>query len=235
MVLGRIPVLECLRAGRRRPERLCVLRDAKGLREIEEAAGGISIGRYSRKELDAFSHGSTHQGVILFAAPLRVMALQEWLESASDPPSLAIVLDGVQDPQNFGGIIRSAVACGADAIIFPKDRAAPLSATTVKAAAGAIEHIGLVRATNLVRAIDGLKDAGFWVAALSPDAEKPLWEADFKGPTAVVVGNEGSGIRPLVLRHCDLSVSIPLPGPVPSLNASVAVGLALGEILRQRA
>lgn len=212
-----------------------MLRDARGLVEIEKLAADLPIERHSRQELDRLVKGATHQGVILFADPLPVLTVQEWLVRSEGKATLVVVLDGIQDPQNFGGIVRSAAACGADAVLFPKDRAAPLSETTIKAAAGAVEHVNLIRETNLVRAIGHLKDAGFWIAALSPTATQTLWEADFSPPTALVVGNEGKGIRPLVLRNCDLLLRIPLPGPIESLNASVAAGIALGEVLRQRA
>lgn len=234
IIVGRIPVAECLRAGRRTARRLHMLRDARGLAEIEKAAFEIPIERHSRQELDRLAKGATHQGVILFADPLPVLTLHEWLAQSNGKASLVVVLDGIQDPQNFGGILRSAAACGVDAVVFPKDRAAPLSQVAIKAAAGGVEHVNLVRETNLVRALDQLKDAGFWIAGLSPTATQILWEADFSSPTALVIGSEGQGIRPLVLRHCDHQLRIPLPGSIDSLNASVAAGLALGEILRQR-
>ena len=174
MVIGRIPVLECLRAARRPPRILHLLRNARGLAEIEELAVDIPVETHSRQELDQLANGATHQGVILFADPLPVMTLQEWLIQSEGRATLVVVLDGIQDPRNFGGIVRSASACGADAVIFPKDRAAPLSETAIKAAAGAVEHVNLVRETNLARAIAHLKDAGFWIAGFSSTATQSL-------------------------------------------------------------
>ena len=124
--------------------------------------------------------------------------------------------------------------CGALAVLFGKDRAAPLSPASVKSAAGAMEHIELVRATNLVRALDALKEAGFWTVALGARGRDDLWNTDLTGRVALVVGSEGHGIRRLVLAHCDLHLRIPLVGPMTSLNASVSAGIALAECLRQR-
>lgn len=235
LVAGRIPVLECLRAGRRRAHRLYVLHGGEGLAEIIAAAGAVPIERKGRKELDAISEGVVHQGAILEADPLPVQSADGWIDRDRSTDAIVVILDGVQDPQNFGSIVRSAAACGASAVMFAKDRAAPLSTAAVKAAAGAMEYVDLVQAVNLVRAIDALKDAGFWVAGLDADAPKLLWEADLRGKTALVIGSEGKGIRRLVGEHCDLHVRIPLKGPITSLNAGVSAAIALAECLRQRA
>jgi len=140
----------------------------------------------------------------------------------------------VQDPHNLGAVVRSAAACGAAGVLFAKDRSAPLSPAAVKAAAGAMEYVDLVQATNLARALGVLKKAGFWVAGLEAEGAKVLWDADLGGRMALVVGSEGKGIRRLVREQCDLLVRIPLTGPITSLNASVSAGIALAECVRQR-
>ena len=168
------------------------------------------------------------------APPLPVLTLQDWLSKPLPADAMVVVLDGVEDPHNFGAIVRTAAACGVLAIIFGKDRAAPLSSAAVKAAAGAMEYIDLVQVTNISRALEALKKAEFWVAAFAEDAEKTLWEADLRGRIALVLGSEGQGIRRLVREHCDWRLRIPLPGPITTLNVSVSAAIALAECLRQR-
>ena len=233
-VYGKLPVLECLRAEKRPALKLFLLRDAKGFGEIQKAAAGIPVETCARADLDKLTRGAVHQGVVLEAGPLPVLALAEWIDSPPPGDAIAVILDGVEDPHNFGAIVRSAAACGAAAVIFGKDRAAPLSPAAMKSAAGGMEHVTLVRATNLVRAIDALKEQGFWIAALDPSSDQLLWQADLTGRIALVIGSEGKGIRRLVLEHCDHRLRIPLEGPITSLNASVCAGIALAECLRQR-
>ncbi len=232
-VIGRIPVLEVLRAGKRPARKLYVLQDAKDIGDILAAAAAIPVEHLSRAELDRLARGATHQGVVLRAAPLPLTPIEHWLATAP-ADAVVVILDGIEDPHNFGAIIRSAAACRASAVLFGKDRAAPLSPASLKAAAGAAEHIHLVRVTNLARAIDTLRKSGFWVAALDADAPQLLWEGDLRGRIGLVVGNEGRGIRRLIREKCDFCLRIPLQGPVSSLNASVSVGIALAECLRQR-
>ncbi len=234
LIVGRIPVLECLRAGRRPAHRLYALQRGEGLDEVISAAGAVPVERRGRKELDALAEGVVHQGVVLEADPLPVYSADGWIDRDRSTDAIVVILDGVQDPQNFGSIVRSAAACGASAVMFAKDRAAPVSTAAVKAAAGAMEYMDLVQAVNLVRAIEALKDAGFWVAGLDADAPTLIWEADLKGKTALVIGSEGKGIRRLVSEHCDRRIRIPLKGPITSLNAGVSAAIALAECLRQR-
>lgn len=232
-VIGRIPVLECLRAGKRPAHQLFLLKSGKHLEEIRAAAASISIHEVSREELDRMTDGATHQGVILETGPLPLLTVDRWLETPMAPPVMAVLLDSIEDPHNFGAIIRSAAACGAGAVVFAKDRSAPLSAATAKAAAGAIEHIPLVQEVNLVRAIQKLQKAGFWVAALDAGGDTVLWDADLRGSMALVVGSEGKGVRRLVSETCDLRLRIPLHGAIDSLNASVSAAIALAEWMRQ--
>lgn len=233
-VYGRIPVLECLRAGKRPPRKIYLLRDAKGLEEIQRAASGVPTKICSRGDLDELTQGGLHQGVLLEAGALPVREASEWLRSVSAKDAIVVLLDGIEDPHNFGAIVRSAAACGACAVVYTKDRAAPLSPAAVKSAAGGMEYVDLVRATNLVQTLDMLKKNGFWIAGLDPDSEQLLWDVDLTGRVGLVVGSEGKGMRRLVREHCDHLLRIPLEGPITSLNASVSAGVALAECLRQR-
>lgn len=233
-VVGRIPVLECLRAGKRTARRLFVLRGAKDLDDIRAAAQGIPIEESDRNRLDQLSGGVVHQGVVLEADMLPLLDAGRWAKEDFPDQAVVVVLDGVEDPHNFGAIVRSAAACGANAVVFGKDRSAPLSSAAMKSAAGAMEYIDLVQATNISRTIDDLKKVGFWIAGLDADGEKTIWQADLKGRIALVVGSEGKGIRRLVREHCDFHLRIPLSGPITSLNASVSAAIAIAECLRQR-
>lgn len=233
-IAGRIPVFESLRAHRRKARRLFILTGARGMDDILAAAAGVPVEERPRHELDQLSGGVVHQGVVLEAAPLPVYEVEDWLDTPLPENTIAVVLDEVEDPHNFGAIVRSASACGACAAVFGRRRSAPVSTAAVKSAAGAMEYIDLVQATNLVRALDRMKEAGFWVAALDAAAERDLWDADLTGRIALVVGSEGRGVRRLVSEHCDLHLRIPLTGPITSLNASVSASIALAECVRQR-
>jgi 23S rRNA (guanosine2251-2'-O)-methyltransferase len=234
VVAGRIPVLECLRAGKRKGHVLHLLKGAKGLEAVQEAAGSLPLVECSRHELDDLAGGVVHQGVVLEADALPLHRAEDWLSRDLPGDTVVVVLDGVEDPHNFGAIVRSAAACGARAVLFGKDRAAPISPASVKSAAGAMEYVDLVQCTNLVRALKAMQQAGFWVAALDAEAPQTLWQADLTGRIALVIGSEGKGIRPLVRKNCDLHLRIPLTGPITSLNASVSAAMALSECLRQR-
>jgi len=233
-VAGRTPVLESLRAGRRAGRKLFLLQGAKGLDAIRSLASGIPVVERSRRELDALAHGAVHQGVLLEADPLPVARLEDWIGNAFPDDAVAVALDEIEDPHNFGAIVRSAAACGACGVIFGKRRAAPLSPASLKSAAGAMEYIDLVRVSNLVRGLGLLKEAGFWIAALDAAAPTVLWDADLRGRIALVVGSEGRGLRRLVRTASDLLLSIPVSGPITSLNASVSAAIALAECARQR-
>lgn len=234
VVAGRIPVLECLRAGRRIPRHLYFLEDAKGLEPIL-APANLPRTACSRDQLDTLAHGVLHQGVVLVAEPLRTWGVRDWLRDRAGATTLVVALDGIEDPQNFGAIVRSVAAFGAGAVLFAKDRAAPISPASVKAAAGAMEHLDLIQETNLARAIEHMKEANFWSYGLDADGSSDLWSVDLHGRVLLVVGNEGSGIRRLVLERCDYTVRIPIEGPISSLNASVSAAVALAEWARQGA
>ena len=233
-VVGRIPVLECLRARKRPARALYYLDSAKGLGEILNAARRLPAHAVDKRELDRRAGGVLHQGVVLEAEPLPLLNLHDWLRAATGPDQVVVVLDEIEDPQNFGAIARSAAACGAHALLFGRERTAPLSTAAAKAAAGALEHIDLVQGGNLAQALQRLRDAGFWSAALDPAGEQTLWQADLRGKVALVIGSEGRGVRRIVLDQCDWRLRIPLQGAITSLNASVSAGIALAECLRQR-
>ena len=147
---------------------------------------------------------------------------------------LLVVLDGVEDPHNLGAIIRSAHALGAHGVVIPKDRAVGVTPAAAKASAGAVERCPVARVTNVAKTLEALKEAGVWSVALAADGERPIAELDLKGPTALVLGSEGEGLRPLVRRTCDLSASIPMTGDLDSLSVSASAAVALYEAARQR-
>lgn len=234
-IYGRIPVLECLRARRRAPRRLFLLHSAKGLDEIEAAAGHTPVEETTRDVLDKLAQGGVHQGVVLEVGPLPVYEVEDCIDRLPEGDALVVLLDSVEDPHNLGAIARSAVALGANALVFTRDRSAPLSPTAVKTAAGAMEYLDLVEVTNLARAMEKLQDAGFWITGLEADGDKLIWEADLTGRTALVIGSEGKGMRRLIKEKCDFLTRIPITGPITSLNASVSAAIALAEVARQRA
>jgi 23S rRNA (guanosine2251-2'-O)-methyltransferase len=158
----------------------------------------------------------------------------EDLLAQAKSPGLVIVLDGIEDPHNLGAILRSAEASGADGIFLPKHRSANLSATVVKASAGAASHIKVARISNTAQLIESLKKSGYWVVGLDAASNQPIWKTDLTSPIALVLGNEGSGLHRLVREKCDFLVSLPIYGHVSSYNVSVAAGISLYEVLRQR-
>jgi len=187
--------------------------------------------------LDALAKGVKHQGVIAVCGGdypyLDLDALLQHARARSDSP-LLVALDEVTDPHNFGAIVRSAVALGAHGVITLKDRAAPVTATVVRASAGATEHAAIARVTNLSRALERLRDEGFTAVGLAGEATVSLRDLDLRGALVLVVGSEGSGLRRLVRERCDHLARIDLAGPVTTHNASVAAGVALYEAVRQR-
>src|SRR5688572_810132 len=226
----------------RKPERVRAVkfaerRDDPRTREIEELArkGGRPIQRIDARALAQSLGDVAHQGVIAEIEPLPPWTeddLVTALESAKDP--IVLVLDGVQDPHNLGACLRTADACGALAVVVPKDRAAQLNATARKVAVGAAETTPVVSVTNLARALKLLKEAGLWVVGADADAPKLAHEADLKGGVVLVLGAEGSGLRQLTRQTCDFIVRLPQLGAVESLNVSVAAGMLLYETVRQR-
>jgi 23S rRNA (guanosine2251-2'-O)-methyltransferase len=175
-----------------------------------------------------------HQGVVAKAGELSLARNLDELLDAIDGPPLLLVLDGITDPHNLGACLRVADGAGAHAVIAPKDRAVGLNATAAKVASGAAETVPYITVTNLARTLRELKEREIWLIGTTDDAEKSLYEADFSGPAALVMGSEGEGMRRLTRESCDVLVSIPMFGSVESLNVSVASGVALFEARRQR-
>ncbi len=217
-----------LRAGRRNDQRL------KQLLAFAEQQS-VPVRRVSDDELDREARGASHQGVVADVGDVRLYELDDLVRDAqAAPPALLVVLDGIEDPHNFGAILRSVDAAGAHGVIRQSRHAAPLTAAVGKASAGALSHVKIAEVVNVARAVEELKDSGIWTVALVGDAAQPYDRIDFTVPTALVVGAEGTGVRRLVRERCDFQVSIPMKGHVDSLNASVAAGVVLFEAVRQR-
>ncbi|SFH91103.1 23S rRNA (guanosine(2251)-2'-O)-methyltransferase RlmB [Modicisalibacter xianhensis] len=199
---------------------------------------GARLVAQPREVLDELAGDAAHQGVIAFCLPLTAQseeALMLRLGGWQRPePPLLLILDGVTDVHNFGACLRSADAAGAHGVIIPKDKAAPLNATVRKVACGAAESVPVYQVTNLARAMQRLKDAGVWITGTAGEAEAGLFEADFTGACALVMGAEGKGMRRLTREACDGLVKLPMAGSVSSLNVSVATGICLYEVVRQR-
>jgi 23S rRNA (guanosine2251-2'-O)-methyltransferase len=237
VLYGRNSVFEALRAGRA-IRRLLIADGAHGLDNLVAEARRLHVlyEIFDRRELDRRA-GDHHQGVIAEAEPL-IYAHPDDLLTAADArgePPLLLALDSLQDPQNFGTLLRTAQAVGAHGVLLPEHRAVGVTPAVSIASAGAVEHLRVARVTNLARSLGQLKSRGVWVYGLSGEAENSYWEVDLSGPLALVVGSEGSGLGRLVREACDLLVRIPMAdGAMQSLNASVAGSLVLYEALRRR-
>jgi 23S rRNA (guanosine2251-2'-O)-methyltransferase len=193
----------------------------------------IPVETMDRRGLDKLARGGVHQGVAADLQALPAYTIEELVRGASGPP-LLVVLDGIEDPQNVGAIIRSAEAAGAHGVIRQARHAAPLDGAAVKASAGAVHHVRIATVVNIARAIEELKELDVWSVGLDASASDSLTAVDFTLPTALVLGAEGAGLRRLVRETCDRLVAIPMAGAVSSLNVSVAAGVALFEAVRQR-
>ena len=242
-VFGVQPVLEALRAGARPVERITLAEGAheSRLREILEIAryADIPVRRVPRAELQRIADGANHQGVVATIAAAHYTHADELLDALAarvgtlDQP-LAVVLDGVEDPRNLGAIIRTTECAGAHGVFIPERRAAGLTETVAKAAAGALEYVPVARVPNVVRLLEELKGRGVWTVGTAADAETSYTDWDWTQPCALLLGGEGEGLRRLVRERCDVLVRIPLRGRIESLNVSVAAGVVLYEALRQR-
>ncbi|HCX64502.1 MAG TPA: 23S rRNA (guanosine(2251)-2'-O)-methyltransferase RlmB [Eubacteriaceae bacterium] len=235
---GKNPVLEALKSDAT-IEKIMI---AKGRKETQIAEilkiakeRKLKIQMVDRKKLDYSSQTGNHQGVVAIATDFQYGELEDLFRKAkkknTDP--FIVILDQITDPHNFGAIIRTANAFGADGIVIPKNRSADITPIVVKASAGAIEHTIIVKETNLTQTIQKLKEQGVWVCATEMGGT-PYYKNNLKGPLAIVIGSEGEGISRLVKEHCDFSASIPMAGEIESLNASVAAGVIFAEAARQR-
>jgi 23S rRNA (guanosine2251-2'-O)-methyltransferase len=194
---------------------------------------GVSLRFEDREQLDRLTGTRDHQGIAALAAARSTSSFEDLLR-AKGPHGLLVLLDGIEDPHNLGAIVRSALAAGAQGVVIPERRAAGLSDTVERASAGALAHLPVARVTNLVRAMEEMKEAGYWLVGLDERAEKCYTEVDLSGPVGIVLGREGEGLHELTRKRCDFLVSIPTTGPVRSLNVSVAAGIMLFEAVRQR-
>jgi len=198
---------------------------------------GIAVRFEERAQLDRSAGTRDHQGVVAIGAARAAATFESILASANKEhgkPGLIVLLDGVEDPHNLGAIIRTALAAGAHGVIIPERRAAGLTDTVARASAGALAHLQVAKVTNLVRTMEEMKEAGYWLVGLDERGEKNYTEVDYTSPTGIVLGGEGGGLHELTRKRCDFVVSLPTTGPVKSLNVSVAGGVVLFEALRQR-
>ncbi len=234
VVSGINPVLEAIRATRVLDLRVGPRPGARVEALLQEARRrGLPVRSVPRAELDRLTDGVAHQGIVATSLAPRDVSVEQLVEASTGPP-LILVLDGVEDPRNFGAVLRSAEAAGVSGVVRQKRRAAPLGGVVAKASAGALAHVPIASVVNLARALDELKRAGVWTVGLVGGAERCYHDVDLTQPTALVLGSEGQGLRRLVRERCDWLVSIPMQGRVDSLNVSVAAGIALFEVVRQR-
>lgn len=234
LIYGINPVLEALRAGRVKELRVSD-RAAGRAAEVAQAAEreGVVVRRVTPADLDRATRRGVHQGI---AADLREADRYDVadLVESFPRPVLLVVLDGIEDPHNVGAILRTVDAAGANGLIRQSRHAAPLDGVAAKASAGAVSHVKVADVVNIARALEELKEAGVWTIGLSGDSSKTFDQIDLRLPTALVLGAEGAGLRRLVRDRCDWLAAIPMRGHVPSLNVSVAAGVALFEAVRQR-
>ena len=230
--------MEALRAGNRRIERIVIAEGARHerLREVVEAArrARVQVRHEPRASLDRLSSKANHQGVLAVVAAADYADETEIL-SRITPETVLVLLDGVEDPHNLGAIIRTAECAGAMAVVIPERRAAHITEVVAKTSAGAVEHLPVIRVTNLATFIEELKKLNVWVVGVESTGEMVYTDYDYSGALAIVFGGEGHGLHRLVRERCDVTVSIPMRGKVTSLNVSVAVGVVLFEAMRQRA
>jgi 23S rRNA (guanosine2251-2'-O)-methyltransferase len=198
---------------------------------------GVPVRFEDRAQLDRMANSKDHQGVVALAAARAATTLGGVLACANSgkgQPGLIVLLDGVEDPHNLGAIVRTALAAGAHGVVIPERRAAGLTDTVARSSAGALAHLPVAKVTNLARAMEELKEAGYWLVGLDEKADKSYTEVDYTTPVGIVLGSEGQGLHELTRKRCDFVVSLPTTGPVKSLNVSVAAGVVLFEALRQR-
>jgi len=235
-IFGVHAVYEALASQQQPIERIHIARQAHSLKvkEILELARkrGVAVRKEERAVLDRMAEGAVHQGIIAVAGALSYADFEVLFKSEQ---SLVIVLDGVEDPHNLGAVMRTAEACKSSGIVVPERHSAPLSATVVKASAGASAYVPVVRVRNLVSSIDEMKQRGLWVVGVDPEGTQNWTAFDYTQPVAIVLGGEHRGLRRLVRGHCDVLVRLPMLGKISSLNISVAAGVVLYEVVRQRA
>ncbi len=238
IIFGRNPVTEALR-NKAPIDRIYILDGAKdgAILTIKKKARDLDLPvRYvEKKRLDELTENASHQGVAAQIAAYSYVSVETILKKAEEKgePPFVILLDGIEDPHNFGAILRTANLAGAHGLIIPADRACPLTGTVAKVSAGAVNYTPVAKVTNLVRSMEQLKDKGLWFVGADADG-KEMYSLDLTGPMGLVIGAEGKGLSRLVREHCDYLASIPMFGEIDSLNASVAAGILSYEIVRNR-
>ena len=239
IIVGRKPVMEALKAGTH-IERIMLLSGVQGrvIEDIKKLATDrrIAIGEVNKLEFHDLAADAMTQGVVAVVPAKKYVGLDQILEipGKRNEKGFVLILDEIEDPQNLGALVRTAECAGVHGVVIPKHHAAPVTASVVKASAGATEHVAMAEVTNLVRAMEELKQEGYWIVGLDMEGDKRYTDLDYTTPIAIVVGNEGKGIRRLVKEHCDHLVKIPLHGKLDSLNASVAGALVMFEVARKR-
>lgn len=240
IIYGINPIIEALNSHPEYFKDILIVR-GRGGKAGEEIKGlasknGIRCRTVEKEEIERLIKTPHHQGVAAMLAEFRYAEIEDIITKwkSSGEKAFILILDCIQDPQNFGSLIRTANAAGVHGIIIPKDRAAEVTPAVVKASAGAVEHTLICRVTNIVNAINMLKEAGIWVVGIEAESKQDIYSFDMDTDLAIVIGSEGKGIRRLVKEKCDACLSIPMKGDISSLNASVAGGIALFEVLRKR-
>ncbi|NOX36673.1 MAG: 23S rRNA (guanosine(2251)-2'-O)-methyltransferase RlmB [Calditrichaeota bacterium] len=239
LIYGRNPLIEALRE--HQPiEKIYLLHHLKGGKidfiSREARRRGIPVTRVDRRKLESLTGAVNHQGVAAIISPVTTLDLDTFLDQLRDVdhPPCVVMLDRIQDPHNMGAILRSSEFLGADGVIYSPRENVPLNETVIKTSAGALFHLLICKVSNLVQAIQRLKEEDYWIYGSHVNSTTPLWTVDFTRKCVIVIGNEEHGMRPLVEKNCDQLFFIPRIGKTNSLNASVAAGIALAECLRQR-
>lgn len=239
LIIGRNAVREVIKSGRT-IETIYIAKGSKegSINEIIKLAkdNRLVIKEVDKKKLDSMSSGLVHQGVIALITPYKYCEIQDILnyaEERNEDPFI-VILDELEDPHNLGSIVRTAELCGVHGVIIPKRRNVGVTATVYKSSVGAIEHVKVAKVTNVNNAIDELKKAGIWVYGADMHGEEYSYQVNYSGPCALVIGSEGKGISKLTLKKCDKLVKIPMVGKINSLNASVAGGILMYEVLKSR-
>ena len=240
ILYGIHPVFEALKAGRRDFFEVYIAKDktSKRIDKLVAIAESmkVPVERVEPLTLKSMTGTDLHQGLGARTGPFPISEISDIFDGVQtdDENHLLLLLDNIMDPHNLGALIRTALCVGVDGIIIPKDRSVPPTPAVSKASAGALEHIRLVRVTNMVNTIKDLKEKGLWIAGMEKTSDKSIFFSDLTVPVAIVIGGEEKGMRPLVKKHCDFLMSIPQTGQVNSLNASVAGAVVMYEAFRQR-
>lgn len=239
ILAGRNPVMEAMR-NRRTIDKILVARGEKEGSIIKIMATakerGIPVIEVEKVKLESLAQTTSHQGVVAYTTPFQYSEIDDILKTAEErgEDPFLLILDGINDPHNFGALIRTAETAGVHGIILPKRNACPMTATVMKSAAGATEYMKIARVTNITDTVKMLKNKNIWVYGADGAANETIYETNLRGPVAIVLGDEGYGISRLVKENCDVLIKIPMKGQISSLNVSVAGALILYETVRQR-